>query len=81
MPKGPCETNDFDWREHGMARDTSERREANLIELRKPQPARQTKTHVWQTKARAITTNILLGVIAWGAIIALGLAIWPWIAG
>ena len=54
--------------------DTSERREANLIELRKPEPARQ-------TKARAIATNILLGVIAWVAIIALGLAIWRWIAG
>ena len=61
--------------------NTSERREANLIELRKPEPARQTKARARQTKARAIATNILLGVIAWVAIIALGLAIWRWIAG
>jgi hypothetical protein len=60
--------------------DTSERRDANLIELRKPARARQTKARARQTKARAIATNILLGVIAWLAVIGLGLAIWRWIA-
>jgi hypothetical protein len=49
-----------------------ERRKANLIDLHEPEP---------QTKARAIAMGILLGVIGWIAAIALGLAIWRWIAG
>ena len=55
--------------------DTSTMRmriENTLIELRKPelQP---------QSKVRGILVGALLGVLAWAAIITLGMAMWRWL--
>jgi len=44
------------------------------IELRKQE-------HQPQPRARGIAIGALLGAIAWVAIIALGLAVWRWLAG
>jgi hypothetical protein len=54
--------------------DTSTMRmriEATPIELRKPEIEPQ-------SKARGIMAGALLGVGAWAAIIALGVALWRW---
>ncbi len=48
------------------------RRAATLIDLLKPEFGPQ-------TKARGIAIGVLLGVVIWAAIIALGIAIWRWI--
>jgi hypothetical protein len=48
------------------------RREATLIELRKPEIGPQ-------SKARGIMVGALLGVRAWAAIIALGVTVWRWL--
>jgi fatty acid desaturase len=45
---------------------------ATPIELRKPEMGPQ-------TKARGILVGALLGVAAWVAIIALGIAVWRWL--
>jgi fatty acid desaturase len=45
---------------------------ATPIELRKPEPGPQ-------SKARGIYVGALLGVGAWAAIIALGVAVWRWL--
>ena len=47
---------------------------ATLIELRKPELDPQ-------SRPRGIAAGVVLGVILWAAIIALGAAIWRWIAG
>jgi fatty acid desaturase len=55
--------------------DTSTMRmriEATPIELRKPEIEPQ-------SKARGIMVGALLGVGAWAAIIALGVAVWWWL--
>jgi hypothetical protein len=55
-----------------LDQDTStmrERIENTLIELRKPELSPQ-------SKARGIMVGTLFGVIAWAAIVALGLAVW-----
>jgi hypothetical protein len=46
--------------------------ENTLIELRKPELAPQ-------SKARGILVGALLGVLAWVAIITLGMAMWRWL--
>jgi len=46
---------------------------ATPIELRKPEMGPQ-------TKARGILVGALLGVAAWVAIIALGVAVWRWLS-
>jgi hypothetical protein len=48
------------------------RREATLIELRKPEIGPQ-------SKARGIMVGVLLGSGAWAAIIALAVAMWKWL--
>ena len=58
-----------------LDQDTSTMRmrlEATPIELRKPEMGPQ-------TKARGILVGALLGVAAWAAIIALGIAVWRWL--
>ena len=47
---------------------------ATPIELRKPELYPQ-------SRPRGIATGVLLGVILWAAIIALGVAVWRWIRG
>ena len=47
---------------------------ATPIELRKPE--RQP-----QPRVRGIAIGVLLGATAWVALVALGLAIWTWLAG
>ena len=57
-----------------LDQDTSTMRmrlEATPIELRKPEMGPQ-------SKARGILVGVLLGVGAWAAIIALGVAVWRW---
>jgi fatty acid desaturase len=57
-----------------LDQDTSTMRmriEATPIELRKPEMGPQ-------SKARGILVGALLGVGAWAAIIALGVAVWRW---
>ena len=59
-----------------LDQDTSTMRmrlEATPIELRKPEMGPQ-------TKARGILVGALLGVAAWVAIIALGVAVWRWLS-
>jgi hypothetical protein len=59
-----------------LDQDTSTMRmrlEATPIELRKPEMGPQ-------TKARGILVGALLGVAAWVAIIALGIAVWRWLS-
>ncbi len=48
------------------------RMENTLIELRKPELAPQ-------SKSRGILFGAVLGVLAWTAIITLGLAVWRWL--
>jgi hypothetical protein len=48
------------------------RMENTLIELRKPELEPQ-------SKARGILVGVLLGVLAWAAIITLGMAMWRWL--
>ena len=58
-----------------LDQDTSTMRmriEATPIELRKPEIGPQ-------SKARGILVGALLGVAAWAAIIALGIAVWNWL--
>jgi hypothetical protein len=45
---------------------------ATPIELRKPELGPQ-------SKARGILVGVLLGAVAWVAIIALGVAVWRWL--
>lgn len=55
-------------------RKMRERRRRSRIDLHRPElepPG----------KSRGVVTDVLLGVIAWLATIALTLAIWRWIAG
>ena len=57
-----------------LDQDTSTMRmriEATPIELRKPEMGPH-------SKARGILVGALLGVAAWAAIIALGVAVWRW---
>ena len=59
-----------------LDQDTSTMRmrlEATPIELRKPEMGPQ-------TKARGILVGALLGVAAWVAIIAFGVAVWRWLS-
>jgi hypothetical protein len=46
--------------------------EATPIELRKPEIGPQ-------SKARGIYTGALLGILAWAAIVALGVEVWRWL--
>jgi hypothetical protein len=58
-----------------LDQDTSTMRmriEATPIELRKPEIGPQ-------SKARGILVGALLGLAAWAAIIALGIAVWNWL--
>jgi hypothetical protein len=48
------------------------RMENTLIELRKPEIGPQ-------SKARGILVGAVLGVLAWAAIITLGMAVWRWL--
>ena len=59
-----------------LDQDTSTMRmriEATLIELRKPEIGPQ-------SKARGIMVGALLGVGAWAALVALGVAVWRWLS-
>ena len=47
--------------------------EATPIELRKPELGPQ-------SKVRGILFGVLLGAVAWVAIIALGVAVWRWLS-
>ena len=48
------------------------RMEATPIELRKPEIGPQ-------SKARGIYIGALLGILAWAAIVALGVEVWRWL--
>ena len=46
-----------------------------------PIDLRKTPPHAPPPRARGIAIGVVLGAVIWGAIVALGVAIWRWIAG